>query len=144
LYPLGRRVTAEGGEHFVEVPPHPETEGEYGVKGTVQDFLDRQGADPFIEAADAYVELVGRLSNALHEHVERDARLAQGVQAVIEGVEQEQEHRVPDWLDMDRVIELYCVQQQQPVPTDVLGKMQLHIQAIDTWMVTQSTQNKEG
>jgi Fe-S-cluster containining protein len=143
LYPLGRRVTADGSEHFLEVKPHPETEGEYDSNGTVQEFLDRQGAGPFIDAADRYVDLVGRLSDALHAHVGRDAQLAHDVQAVMEGVGQGQEHRVSDWLDMDRVIQIYCAQQQLPVPTDVPAKMRLHIQAIEAWLLTQSS-NKEG
>lgn len=145
LYPLGRRVTGEGGEHFLEVQPHPETEGEYGVNGTVRGFLDRQGAGPFIDAADWYAELVGRLSNALHARVEHDAQLTQDVQAVLEETKEEgQGHRVPDWLDMDHVVKRYCVQQQLPVPTDMISKMQLHIQAIETWVREQSIQTEEG
>lgn len=63
LYPLGRIVNADG-ERFVEVTPHPETEGAYGKDGVIADYLNQQGAAPFIKAADAYYALYLRLSAA--------------------------------------------------------------------------------
>jgi Fe-S-cluster containining protein len=64
LYPLGRIVDGEG-EKFVELTPHPQTEGIYGSDGTIGEYLATQGADPFMQAADAYYQLfrwVARLS----------------------------------------------------------------------------------
>ena len=54
LYPLGRVVRADGSETFVENQPHPETEGLYGHAGTVGSYLESQGVEPFIAAADRY------------------------------------------------------------------------------------------
>ncbi len=134
LYPLGRRVTAEGEETFHEVTPHPQTEGEYGTDGTVEGFLTRQGAQPFIEAVDRYVEVVGRMAAALSRQVGNDSRLRQDVQAVVDELAQGQDESVPDWLDMDHVVGQYCEQRGLTSPGDVPGKMARHIQAIEEWL----------
>ena len=143
LYPLGRRVTAEGEESFHETKPHPETEGEYGANGTVDEFLARQGAHLFMEAVDRYVEVVGRLSAALSRELGGDAQLRQDVQTVVDELIQGPDQSVPDWLDMDAVVQRYCMRQGVPVPTDVCSKMVLHIQAIEEWVFTQANQTKE-
>lgn len=141
LYPLGRHVTSERGEEFRELLPHPETEGEYGVAGTVQTFLDRQEADPFIEATDQYVELVGRLVTALHGRGKADAAVMQEVQHV---VDESTAKGTPEWLDMDRTVAKYCGDRRLPVPTDLRERMRVHIQAIDAGLVEQSGTHKEG
>jgi Fe-S-cluster containining protein len=137
LYPLGRHMSAEGEEHFSEAIPHPQTEGEYGTNGTVEEFLTRQGAHPFIEAVERYVELVDSMTAALSTKVGSDAQLRQDVQTVVDELTQGPDQGVPDWLDMDRVVESYCVRRELPVPTDVPSKMRLHIQAIEEWLLKQ-------
>src|SRR5215471_5215333 len=54
LYPLGRIVGSNGVEYFVEVEPHPETAGVYGIEGTVSDYVTAQGIDAYTRAADLY------------------------------------------------------------------------------------------
>lgn len=129
LYPLGRHVTSERGEEFRELQPHPQTEGEYGTAGTVQEFLNRQGADPFIAATDRYVELVGRLTTELRARVAGDAQIVQAVEQVFD---ESTGDGIPEWLDMDRTVARYCNKWQAPVPTEVADKMRVHIQAIET------------
>ena len=144
LYPLGRHVTSERGEEFREVQPHPETEGEYDANSTVQAFLDRQDAGPFIEAADAYAELVGRLSHALCEQVEDHARFTDDMQAALaESGEEEQGSHVPDWLDMDRTVERFCTEQRLPFPRNMTEKMPVHIRAMETGLLGQPDTRKE-
>jgi len=63
LYPLGRIVDGDG-EHFVELTPHPQTEGRYGKDGAIGDYLTAQGAEPFMQAADAYYQLFRHLGAA--------------------------------------------------------------------------------
>lgn len=62
LYPLGRVVNPEG-ERFVRVPPHPGSEGLFGEDGRIADYLEQQGAAPFMAAADAYYALYLRLAD---------------------------------------------------------------------------------
>lgn len=141
LYPLGRHVTGVQGEEFRELQPHPETEGEYGTAGTVQAFLDRQGADPFIEATDQYVDLVGRLVTALHARGKADTAAMQEVQHVLD---ESTADGMPEWLDMDWTIVRYCGDRKLSVPTDLREKMRMHIQAIEAGLLEQSGTQKEG
>ncbi|SLM46526.1 conserved protein of unknown function [Nitrospira japonica] len=130
LYPLGRRVTAEGEETFHELTPHPRTEGEYGRGGTVQDFLTTQGAQPFIEAVDRYVELVGSMAVKLHSVAANDHDLLAEVKQATEGVDQRHDAILRDWTDMDSVLTQYCLERGMTVPDDVTERMPLHIRAV--------------
>lgn len=134
LYPLGRKVTAEGAESFREVVPHPETEGEYGTGATVEEFLARQGAAPFIEAVDRYVDVVARMTAALMGAMRDDEELKHEVRGAVEQLVQGQDEDMPEWIDMDLVVERYCDRQHVPIPTEVSAKMALHIQAIEEWV----------
>jgi uncharacterized protein len=130
LYPLGRRVSADGEETFREVEPHPQTEGVYGGNGTVQDFLDRQGVQPFIEAVDRYVELVGRMVSAVHMAMNKNGILRTDVQHLVEDAGRLNDGTVPHWFDMDRVLARFCTARHVSVPSDITEKMNLHIQAV--------------
>ncbi len=133
LYPLGRKVRGDGAETFHEVAPHPQTEGEYGTQGTVQDFLLRQGVGPFIEAVDRYVDVVGRMTVALANTVQDDERIHHDVQQVAEKVFSGADDTMLEWIDMDRVVERHCARQGIPIPASVDAKMVVHIQALDEW-----------
>lgn len=136
LYPLGRRVTAEGVESFREVEPHPQTEGEYGTAGTVEEFLSRQGVEPFIAAVDRYVDVVGRMTVVLTRAVRADAGLRGDIERVAgEALEQDAE-MMSEWVDMDRIVGNYCVRHDAPIPASVEEKMAVHIQAIDEWIAS--------
>jgi len=132
LYPLGRQATAEGNETFHELTPHPQTEGEYSTTGTVEDFLSKQGAHPFIEAVDRYVELVGSMIAKFHEvAADRDHRQADPTPALDRVAPLSGES---DWMDMDRAVARYCLKQGIPIPDDVTQQMQLHVQAMGEWL----------
>jgi uncharacterized protein len=82
LYPLARWIAADGKESFGHLTPHPQTEGVYGSSGTVQDYLDCQGAAPFFEMGDRYGSLYARMLSLLEaldpgelerRHVRREA-----------------------------------------------------------------------
>jgi Fe-S-cluster containining protein len=130
LYPLGRRVTAEGQETFHELTPHPQTEGEYGTSGLVASFLAQQDAEPFIKAADRYVDLVRKIAQAIEESLCSDKDLQNEINQSVEGSGGAGDQRVLDWLDMDQVLERHCVGRGMAVPDDVDGRMVLHIEAI--------------
>ncbi len=65
LYPLGRNRTPGGEEHYFHTEPHPETPGRYSEAGTVEAWLRSQGAAPFLEAANAYLDTFHALFAAL-------------------------------------------------------------------------------
>jgi len=134
LYPLGRQVTSKGEEWFSEAAPHPASEGEYGTDGTVEEFLTKQGAQPFIEAVDRYVELVGQMSHVLLKKTAHDPTLQQDVQNMAGGLAQEQDQKIPVMLDLDQVVERFCADRRMSIPSDVTEKMNLHIHLIEEWL----------
>lgn len=134
LYPLGRRVTAEGEERFHELAPHPQTEGEYGTSGTVDAFLSRQGVQPFIEAVDRYIELVARMAAALVAKAGGDGGAQDEVRDAARELASGDGKDIPDWLDMDQVVGRYCEQNGLAAPTQLEQKLTLHIKAIEAWL----------
>jgi len=140
LYPLGRRVSDDGQETFHELTPHPQTEGCYGIHGTVGEYVTRQGADPFIEAVDRYVEVVGRMTTALLTSVEGDAKAMQEVAQVLG---ESAGDDIPEWLDMDRTVARYCHERKLPIPMDMTEKTQRHIQAIEIGLLAGAITQKE-
>jgi Fe-S-cluster containining protein len=133
LYPLGRTVTAEEGETFHEVQPHPQSEGEYGIGGTVQDFLTKQGAQPFIDAVERYVDLISRTAPRMQATIKYND-LHDDLKPIIEDLAQTQSTEVPSWLDLDQAITRFCEKHRIAVPEDVEAKMDLHIQAVEEWI----------
>jgi len=134
LYPLGRQVTATGEEWFSETVPHQESAGEYGTDGTVDAFLSKQGAHPFIEAVDRYVELVGQMSHVLLKKTVHDPTLQQDVQNMVERLAQGQDQEISFMLDMDQIVGRFCADREISIPSDVTEKMNLHVQIIKEWL----------
>lgn len=137
LYPLGRHITAEGEERFSHLPPHPETEGEYGDDGTVDDYLQSQGALPYIAAADRYFALFHRLFAVLQQNAPaHGAETAKTLRAHAGPVSQP----LPHLLDPDCTIAQHAVD-CQPALLDPETAMALHIDAVDSWLTSISTEH---
>jgi uncharacterized protein len=134
IYPLGRHITAQGEEWFSELAPHPQTEGTYGTAGTVDQYLTAQGAAPYIQAVDRYLDVLGRMVTALRtcigEGLETRMEAQRTVDDLLTGIDPD----VPAWLDMDRVVREYCHAKGLAVPDDPVTRMELHIHALDEWL----------
>jgi Fe-S-cluster containining protein len=128
LYPLGRHVDTEGGERFSHVTPHPQSEGEYTRDGVIADFLERQGAGPFMQAADEYLAWMMRALAAIPEAVD------------FVGPDVDAPDPAPsyDLLDMDAAVEDYCSAQGVAPPDDIEARKALHLAILD-----QSLQGQE-
>ncbi len=121
LYPLGRHVAETGEEWFTEFEAEEGSSGRYGTDGTVQAYLEGQGAGPFMHAADLYLALYWKLA-AL-------------VEAPDNGRGPERASDV-SWADLDVAVGDYCRETHRPIPAPVEEKMLLHIRAIETWAET--------
>jgi uncharacterized protein len=133
IYPLARHVSPQDDETFSELEPHPQTEGRYGTAGTVGDYLEAQGAAPFIEAADRYLNLFRALTDSLAERV---AQLEEPAKAEVAGKfvdPADDSAPTTDWLDIDRTVEAYCRALRIAMPTEPAELMQLHLEALSQW-----------
>lgn len=133
LYPLGRHVPLSGAEYFNQMACEPGCRGRFHENGTIEAYLEEQGAGPFLHAADLYLELLWRLLERLQE----ESLAASQAENLIETV-----RRVSDrpegghdlaWIDMDRAIADYCRQSGRSVPGALEARMALHLEAVRSW-----------
>ena len=134
IYPLGRHLGANGEESFSEISPLPQSEGVYGRVGTVGTFLEAQGAGPFMDAAERYLALLGRMVQTVRKTIKRDAPSRDAVVRKLTTPPGGADERIPEWLDMDSAVSAYCEEVGLEKPTDVSGKMQMHLRAIEVWL----------
>ncbi len=116
LYPLGRRVSADGTERWLHVTPHPQSEGEYSKNGTIADFIAKQGAIPYMRAADEYSDWV-REAYAL---IEAEGETASGTG----------DGTPKDLLDMDTAITMHCAEAGTAEPSDIEDRKCLHLEIL--------------
>jgi hypothetical protein len=113
LFPLGRIIDATGKVHFVRYPDRQAARGEFGEAGVVADYVEAQGAAPFIAAADAYFAFFCRTNDRL------------GADAAVE-VE-----NTRDLLDIDSEVATACAARGIAEPDDPDERMRLHISLLD-------------
>ncbi len=111
LYPLGRIVAPDETERWRHATPHPQSEGIYTKAGTIGDFIEGQGAIPYMRAADAYARWVREASALL---AKLDASPGQAELA-------------EDLLDMDAAIAAHCAATGEPEPADIEQRHEMHI-----------------
>lgn len=142
IYPLGRHISPQDQETFSELEPHPETEGKYGAAGTVGDYLESQGAEPYLQAADLYLNLFREMADLLSEQVDRlvpSERAAVGQRCVRP---EEATAFDPVWLDVDRALDQYCHERGLAKPAEPWRLMELHLEALSMWSANLTEKEK--
>jgi len=76
LYPLGRKIDSEGRESFAMYATQPDCEAVIGRDGTVAEFLESQGVEPYFVWSRHYSEIYRRMIELLGR-AEPDAELGQ-------------------------------------------------------------------
>ncbi|MBI4800131.1 MAG: YkgJ family cysteine cluster protein [Desulfarculus sp.] len=122
LYPLGREIDLQEGEGFVLLERHPQCPALVGGAGRLGEYLDEQGAGPFLAAADLYLELVLEMHEALRRH----APLGAGGETLA-GLGRSAVQAVNPWLDVDAVLG------DAVLEADPWRAMQRHLVAIRKW-----------
>lgn len=115
LYPLGWTVAADGGELFMELRPHPQTEGVYGGDGTIGDYLDAQGTAPYERAARGYVAVMQRM---------RVAAEAPGPEPGLS----------PPLTDVDEAVTADSAARGVPVPRELEARVARHLDLLAAWV----------
>lgn len=144
IYPLGRHVTAQSDEWFAELAPHPHTEGTYGTAGTVREYLHAQGAQPYIDAVDRYLDLLGKMAAVLRRGLEHNTDVRTEVEQAVDRLMTDHQAPMPMWLDVDAVTTRYCAEQHLDVPTDPSIKMDVHMRAIEVWIEAVNSQPRRA
>lgn len=132
LYPLGRHVSASGEESFSEIEPDPGCTGVYGEERTIADYLDSQGARPYMQAADKYLSLFCKLYEIMRDNAEAPVK-RKAEKQVTASVDASAHDQVNDMMDIDAVVSSYCKENGLPFPENPDEKMAFHIQAVEAW-----------
>jgi Fe-S-cluster containining protein len=133
LYPLGRYVHFLGVETFSQLEPEDGCTGIVRETGAIEDYLEEQGALPFMHAADVYLDLLWRLLERLNEQ-ELEPTQSEIILETVRAVSDDEagEHDLSR-VDMDRAVADYCRQAGIPVPENLDERMELHIKAVLEW-----------
>ncbi len=120
LYPLGRFRSFTGAESYRTVEAHPQSEGEWHQGGDIATFLAAQEAEPFIRAADAYLDWIGRALTKLSDGQDRTPRDLLDQAMTGEAL-----------LDMDAAIARHAAATGLEPPTDIEARTALHLNLLD-------------
>jgi len=112
LYPLGRNEIPGGKERWLHVTPHPQSAGEYHERGTIADYLEAQGAEPFLTAANGYVNWVRAATDFFADPDHAGTAID------------------VDLVDMDAAIAAYCAKHDVPEPGDMEQRRVLHMEIL--------------
>jgi uncharacterized protein len=131
LYPLGRHLRSDGFEYYTMQEGHPLSEGEFTEQGTIADYLESQGAKPYLAAQDGYFQWICWA----HEQLDFGR---QGAAATAEGSVD------LDLLDMDSMIAKHCAATGELEPEDIDDRLQLHLKLLYDAVANLEVQNVEG
>lgn len=120
LYPLGRVLTAQGEEYFIDHLPHPQSEGVYGTNGTISDWIDNQEAKQHVKMAEAYYHLFLELGTKFKQLEKGSSEKHPNDLFSLDEI----------WLDMDKAISQYCRESNKKEPKLLTDRANLHIQII--------------
>jgi Fe-S-cluster containining protein len=134
LYPLGRHVDFSGAERFSLMETDDGCRGSLHRNGTVDGYLEEQGAFPFMNAADRYLELLLHVLERLKEPALDPTDRETVLTTVRTLSDRPAEHHALSWTDMDRALRDYCRETGLDIPESPEEKMALHITAIRSWM----------
>jgi len=129
LYPLGRVVESDGVERFVELEPHPDSKGVYGQDGSVAQYMEAQGALPFIDAANRYYRVLSRMVELLSRQPDAPPSLGEAL-----AHPEANPAAGLSTLDVDALVADFCQRHCRAVPTDVEAKVALHLDALSEWL----------
>jgi uncharacterized protein len=132
LYPLGRHVLPSGEESFSEIEPDQQCKGVYTSNSTIMAYLDAQGTQPFMEAADRYLNLFWRLYQIIEEESAEPETLT-AITEVFQKLASGEQGGDIGFADMDAISAAFCDKLEIPVPDTLDRKMSIHIQALEAW-----------
>ena len=145
LYPLGRYVDFLGVETFAQLTLEDGCQGELHARSTIAHYLEEQGALPFMEAADRYLDLLWHLVEHLREQDLAPPEATAVRNAVrVETEAGSDERRQPAWIDLDRTVREYCQRIGIRIPDDIDGRMKLHIKAVRQWAAQPHGEDRYG
>jgi len=136
LYPLGRATDAAGGERFAMFPAQDGCRAAVGTDGTIADFIESQGVEPYLEWSRRYGALYGRMLGLL-ERLGVEARLdppGAATEAGADAAPAAGAEPLSSWQDIDASLAAYCRARGIAVPAGIGEAIELHLRAMGEWL----------
>jgi len=141
LYPLGQIVDKEGKERFGSMPAHPDCLGVAGADGTVEAYLESQGAEAYFYFdkmyAAAYKQMAAKLDSIGRKSKTRKVRRKK---------KNNSRNRASSdclgspWLDIDAAVATYCAERSLRKPDDLESLVKVHLAAVEDWLARSFSQ----
>src|SRR5208337_3883774 len=125
LYPFARHVFPSGEEKFSEIEPEQGCKGVYGDNGTITAYLDSQGARPFMEAVDRYLDLFWKLCLILEKEA-IEPRKHNAIVSVLQNKDSGKCQHDIGFADVDAIVLALCERLSIAVPNNPDDKMLIH------------------
>jgi Fe-S-cluster containining protein len=132
LYPLGRHVQASGDESFSEIEPDQDCKGVYSDNSIITAYLESQGARPFMDAADKYLELLWRLYLIIEKEASEPEK-QNAIVSVFQNYAGGERATDTGFADVDAIVAAFCKKMSIPFPNNMDDKISIHIQAVEAW-----------
>lgn len=134
LYPLARHVNTNGRERFACLLPRPGSSGGYAGEGSVEDYLEANGAGPFLAEADAWLALFSRVLTLFQALLADHSLLAALASDIRLDLLQDRPPPESPLLDTDRFAGAFCAARNLILPADPGEKSRLHREALEEWL----------
>jgi len=132
-YPLARNIDAEGVEIYSNAEQDSGSTGQHGREGTIESYLQQQGAVPYLKAADLYLGLFRKMIYILNQGMVTTADEERWDVAGASDAPEALATPEPSWLDIDAVVGWHCSELDIEMPDEPFQLVQLHIELLSNW-----------
>lgn len=135
LFPLGQIVDSQGVAKYASMPLHPDCLGLLGTDGTVESYLESQGALSYFRYdqvySAVYEKIIGKLSatKPVAKALSQPSNLPEG-----DLCPASPGSLLSPWLDIDASVASYCRRKRRVKPESLDETIALHIQALEEWI----------
>ena len=135
LFPLGQIVDSQGATKYASMPLHPDCLGLFGTDGTVESYLESQGALPYFRYDHVYSAVYKKITGKLSA----SKPVAKALGHPSDLPEADSDAASPGsllspWLDIDASVASYCRRKRRVKPESLDEIIALHLQALEEWI----------
>jgi len=135
LFPLGQIMNQQGKPKYASMPLHPDCLGLFDTDGTVESYLESQGAGPYFYYDRVYAALCQRLRENPPAQQGTAEKPSTGIGLDAEGRDVGASSSFLSlWLDIDASVAAYCKSKNKTVPQDLDELVSLHVRALNEWI----------
>jgi hypothetical protein len=134
LFPLGQIVDQQGKPKYASMPLHPDCLGLFDTDGTVDSYLESQGAGPYFRYDRVYSALYTRIRKKLSGSETQLETPSPAAGLMRRSDPFDSSSLLSAWLDIDSSVASFCRYKGKTVPQDIGETVTIHVQALEEWI----------